>query len=79
MIFGWSGGFISRSFSLFLGVCLFWSTLPVYDIFDILLENENIIINEVDEGIAVVILDKTKTQEMLENKTYYKLIDTNVI
>ena len=40
------------------------------------------IIKATDKGSAVVILDKTyyktKIQEILENKTYYKLIDTNV-
>ena len=45
-------------------------------------KNENIIIKEADKGSAVVILDKafykTKIQEILEDKTYYKLINTNV-
>ena len=45
-------------------------------------ENENIIIKEADKGSAIVILDKafykTKIQEILEDKTYYKLINTNV-
>ena len=43
-------------------------------------EIENV--KEADKGCAIVILDKayykTKIQDILENKTYYKLIYTNV-
>ena len=45
-------------------------------------ENENIIIKQADKGSAIVILEKadykTKTQEILDDKTNFKLIDTNV-
>ena len=45
-------------------------------------ENENIIIKEADKGSFLVILDKmyykTKIQEILKDKTNYKIIDTNI-